>query len=231
MWTFVDPGFYQRCYAAKSPKVAKYGILTAVVFWIFFDFLTTTAGLYARVLLTDINPVMAFPRLGALVLPPFFLGIFIVGLLATIMSTLDSNAFLSAVTFGRDLIWRNKKDKSIKFYTRVGLVVTIAFSTLLIVLLPSVVKMWYTLGSLIIPSLLLPVMITFLNIKKYFKDGWILTSMLAGFFSSLIWYGIGIWSGSFETPIYIFNLQPFYVGLGANLTIILFNIFKEKGGK
>ncbi|RMG36529.1 MAG: hypothetical protein D6732_08125, partial [Methanobacteriota archaeon] len=63
-WTFVDPGFHQRCYAAKTPQLARKGILISVLFWFVFDFLTTSTGLYARALLTDINPVLSFPLLG-----------------------------------------------------------------------------------------------------------------------------------------------------------------------
>jgi len=103
--TLVEPAFYQRCYAARDEKVAKKGIAAAIVFWICFDFLTTTAGLYARVLLPDLaDPVQAFPALAAHVLPGFWQGVFTVGLLATIMSTVDSYAFIGSVTLGRDLI-------------------------------------------------------------------------------------------------------------------------------
>lgn len=105
--TLVEPAFYQRCYAARSEKTARRGIAAAIVLWIGFDFLTTTAGLYARVLLPDLaDPVQAFPALAAYVLPAFWQGVFTVGLLATIMSTVDSYAFLGAVTLGRDVVGR-----------------------------------------------------------------------------------------------------------------------------
>ena len=105
--TLVEPAFYQRCYAARDEKTARRGIVAAIGFWIVFDFLTTTAGLYARALLPDLaDPVQAFPALAALVLPGFWQGVFTVGLLATIMSTVDSYAFIGAITLGRDLIGR-----------------------------------------------------------------------------------------------------------------------------
>ena len=37
-WTFIDPGFYQRCAAAKNPDTAKKGILFSILFWAIFDF-------------------------------------------------------------------------------------------------------------------------------------------------------------------------------------------------
>ena len=73
----------------------------SIGFWIVFDFLTTTAGLYARAVLPDLaDPVAAFPALAAVALPGFWQGLFMVGLLATIMSTVDSYAFIAAVTAG-----------------------------------------------------------------------------------------------------------------------------------
>jgi len=103
--TLVEPAFYQRCFAAKTEKVARRGIFAAIGLWMVFDFLTTTAGLYARALLPDLaNPVQAFPALAAHVLPPFLQGIFTVAMLATIMSTVDSYAFICAVTLGRDVV-------------------------------------------------------------------------------------------------------------------------------
>ena len=52
---------------------------------------------------------MAYPMLAFKVLPPGMLGIFIVSLLAIIMSTIDSMSFVNAITFGRDIIWRLRK--------------------------------------------------------------------------------------------------------------------------
>jgi len=52
--TLVEPAFYQRCFAAQSEDTAKNGIFWAIGFWVVFDFLTTTAGLYARALLPDL---------------------------------------------------------------------------------------------------------------------------------------------------------------------------------
>ncbi len=62
LWTFADPGFHQRCYAAKTGDTAKWGIIISVFFMIIFDFLTTATGLYSRAVLPDLpNPVLSFP--------------------------------------------------------------------------------------------------------------------------------------------------------------------------
>lgn len=159
MATLVEPAFYQRCYAARTEQVARRGIAAAIGFWIVFDFLTTTAGLYARAVLPDLaDPVQAFPALAARVLPGFWHGVFTVGLLATIMSTVDSYAFLAAVTLGRDLVGRARgatEDVALG-YTRWALVAVAALAIVLALAAGSVVTIWKTLGSVGTPVLLVP---------------------------------------------------------------------------
>ena len=157
LWTFVDPGFYQRCAAAKSPQTAKKGILISIGFWFIFDMLTLSTGLYAKALLTAGDPLFAYPRLGAMVLPPLAYGIFITGLLATIMSTIDSLGLISAITFGRDILWRIQSPTSTDklkwnnestIFVRKGLIITAFIALILAFSIPSVVKLWYGLGSI-----------------------------------------------------------------------------------
>ena len=65
--TLVDPGFFQRAFAAKDPQVARRGVLWSIAFWILFDFMTTTAGMYARALLPHLlQGRLRRRRLGAL---------------------------------------------------------------------------------------------------------------------------------------------------------------------
>jgi SSS family solute:Na+ symporter len=162
--TLIEPAFYQRCYAAASERTAQRGIFAAIGFWIVFDFLTTTAGLYARVLLPDLaDPVQAFPALAAHVLPSFWQGLFTVGLLATIMSTVDSYAFICSITLGRDLVarWRSAAgvplDEAAALPAiRWSLLATAAVAIVLALTSGSVIQLWKSLGSVGTPVLLLP---------------------------------------------------------------------------
>ncbi len=161
MWTFADPGFHQRCYAAKSGNVAVKGIIISIFFWALFDFLTTSTGLFARASLPGITqPVLSFPLLAEEILPPGVKGIFYAGLFATIMSTSNSFLFLSGTTVGRDFIFRLKKEGSesyLKSYTVIGLIISGLLAILLAYAIPSVIEIWYTLGSLCIPAVILAV--------------------------------------------------------------------------
>ena len=128
LWTFADPGFHQRCYAAKTGNIAVKGIIISIFFWALFDFLTTSTGLYARALLPNLNqPVLSFPFLAENILPSGVKGIFYAALFATIMSTFNSFLFLSATTIGRDFIFRlnkNQNENKLKNYTMYGLIIS-----------------------------------------------------------------------------------------------------------
>lgn len=167
LWTFTDPGFHQRCYAAKNGRVAKYGIIISIFFWALFDFLTTSTGLFARASLPNLdNPILAFPLLAENILMPGLKGIFFAGLLATILSTLNSFLFLSATTIARDFIFHFPKfsdENKLKTYTRIGLIISSIISLILAYLFESIVLIWYTLGSICIPGLI------FLIIGAYYK--------------------------------------------------------------
>jgi len=159
LWTFVDPGFHQRSYAAKNDKVAFYGLLISVGCWFVFDFLTISNALFARAYLPNLeNPVYTYLIYADKILPVAFKGLFISAILATIISTLNSYVFISAQTFGHDIL-RNllKKNYNEILLVRIGLLITIFISTFLAILIPSVIELWYTLGSIFIPGLLFPV--------------------------------------------------------------------------
>lgn len=159
LWTFVDPGFHQRSYAAKTEKVAFYGLLISVLFWFIFDFMTTSTGLFARAYLPNLeNPVYSYLIYADKILPSTLKGLFFAAILATIISTMNSYNFISAQTIGNDILKKIiKKNFNEVLLVRVGLLITIILASILAILIPSVIDLWYTLGSIFIPGLLFPV--------------------------------------------------------------------------
>ncbi len=224
MWTLVDPGFHQRCYAAKTPQVARRGILVAICFWFVFDFLTTFTGLYARAIMPGIaDPKMSYPLLAERILPPVLKGLFYVGMLATVMSTVLSYTFLGAVTIGRDVIWRLKGetgDEHLTAYTRIGLVATGILAIALALGIPSVVTLWFTLGTICVPGLLAPVLGSYLLKRKMTKPA-CLTCMVGGFGTSLVWLLWGSLHKLQGYPDYWLKLEPMLPGLAVSFLILL----------
>ena len=209
LWTFVDPGFHQRCVAARSGAVARRGILLAVACWFAFDTLTITTGMYARAALPDIAPIDAYPMLADMLLPPVFKGLFFVALLAVAMSTVDSFSFLSAVTIGRDGLFRwTRRDKLLTRYTRIGWVVTLVTATALAWSMRSVIELWYTIGSIGLPGLLLPVLWSFTPLRQRSARS-ALACMLGGSLTALGWMVAGMLSDG----AYPLGWEPIYPGL------------------
>jgi len=228
LWTFADPGFHQRCYAAKSGSIAKWGIIISIFFWALFDFLTTTTGLFAKGVLPNLdNPVLAFPFFAEQVLPEGIKGIFYAALFATIISTQVSFLFLSGTTIGRDFVYRLSKDdteSNLKNYTIIGLIISGIIAILLAYFIPSVIEIWYTIGSLFIPGIILPVVSAYypkLKIDRIF----ILAEMIVAFLSSTIWYYL---KSEFASTPFLNEIEPMLVGLIFEILIHLTGLFVRK---
>ncbi|MFO7524779.1 MAG: sodium:solute symporter family protein [Ignavibacteriaceae bacterium] len=228
MWTFADPGFHQRSYAAKSGSIAVKGILISIGFWFLFDFLTTATGLYAKALLPEIEqPVWAFPLLAERVLAPGLKGIFYAALFATIISTLNSFFFLSATTISRDLIYKiqkQRKEAKLKFYTILGLIISGILSSVLAYYIPSVVEIWYTIGSLFIPGIIIPVISAYYP-KLKVNNNCIIAEMCVSVGASLLWL---IFRSSILENSGFYIIEPMLVGIVIALLIHGFGLLMYK---
>ncbi len=215
LWTFVDPGFYQRTAAASSPKIAQKGILVSVGFWFIFDILIITTGLYAAALYPNIEAAMSYPEMASRILPPFMYGIFLVGLFSTIMSTIDSNGFLSAITFGRDIILRvhQKDDAEETTHIQKGLVVMTFLAVLLAISIPSIVTLWYFIGSMVVPGILFPFILTFTSVKL--SENKCVFVIIIPVLVSATWFYYGHLSDN-----YPWHLEPFYPGIISSALLI-----------
>lgn len=211
LWTFADPGFHQRCYSAKTGSIAVKGILISVGIWIFFDFLTTSTGLFSRAVLGEVdNPILAYPLLAEEILSPGLKGLFYAALFATIFSTLNSFIFLSATTFSKDIAVKyfSKKINTV-LWTQIGLVVSGIIAVILAVSITSVIEIWYTIGSLLIPSLI------FLIVGSYYDKLLVskeiaIAEILLAFIAAVIWMLLrdgGVFSG------WLIEIEPMIVGL------------------
>ncbi|MCF6269241.1 MAG: sodium:solute symporter family protein [Melioribacteraceae bacterium] len=213
LWTFADPGFHQRCYSAKSENVAKYGIIISVFFWMLFDFLTTATGLYARALIPNMeNPVLSFPLLAESILGSGVKGLFYAALFATILSTLNSFLFLSATTFGRDFVFKLKgevDENNLIKYTRLGLIVSSIVSILLAYQFTSVVEIWYTIGSIVIPGIVLLVISGYIE-RLRISNRYALIESVTAVLSSLTWLFLRPY---FSENIILAEIEPMIIGM------------------
>ena len=193
-----------------------------------FDCLTILCGLYAIGYLQNDQALLTYPLLAINILPAGMFGIFIIGVLATLMSTIDSLSLISAITFGRDILWRISKhpqDSNPIPFIRRGLVIISVISLFLAFLIPSVVQLFYTLGSILIPGLILPFLWT-MNKTKILNDenftiNWIMVPVMV----SVVWFSISKLTGST-----FLGIEPFYPGMGASFIYLILLQVRGKYG-
>ncbi len=231
MWTLVDPNFYQRCYASKDATIPKKGILISLVFWMIFDICTTAIGLYAMATMPNIDAVTALPVYAADILPPVIAGIFFAGLLASIMSTIDSFSFSGAMNISHDIykniVNKNATEKEVIKMTRWGLVITFGLAAALAFTFRSIIWMIYALGTVGVSALLVPMVYGFFGPEKKPIHA-AFYSMLAAVIVSSSWLLNGYLNMKDGWPVYISGIEPMYPGLLTSL-IVFFGIgFFEK---
>jgi SSS family solute:Na+ symporter len=216
MQTLVEPTFYQRCYAAETPAVARRGVLISVGFWVLFDFLTTFTGLAARALMPQLhNPVLSYPELGRLVLPSAANALFAVGMFATVMSTAHSYLFLAAATIGHDVAPELAARVDERRWTMAGMVLIGAAAVGLALALRSVVAIWHDVGSIVTSALLLPVALSHGPERLRFRPGWAAVAMA---FTALVAVG---WILARSGGRYPLGLEPIFPALAVSALLWL----------
>lgn len=217
--TLVDPNFYQRCLAAKDVKTARRGILLATLIWVAFDFCTTFGAFYARAALPNADSSTAYLVYSVQLLPPGLRGFFLAGILATILSTLDSYLFLSGTVVAYDLAPRRWK----------GCVMFHHFGTIGVAVLAvgitrffhekNLVDIWKFFGGFSTACLLFPLLTGYAFPGKL-KDRNFVISCLGGVVSMTLFYMAGwMWDlGEFWE-----EFEPFYFGLAGSLPGIVFS--------
>ncbi len=158
--TFIDPNFHLRSAAAATPSIARKGMLLSVAGWMIFDLLTISTGLYAVAYTPVGSAVDTYIALSETVLPIAWKGLFAAGVIAAVMSTLDGYALVSATIIGRSIIDPMRRTPSVHSI-RHGLLVSTVLSCLAAWLVPSVVDLLFNTASLALPSLLLPMILSY----------------------------------------------------------------------
>ncbi|MBU1319950.1 MAG: sodium:solute symporter family protein [candidate division Zixibacteria bacterium] len=221
MATLIEPSFYQRCFAVRKVSTARNGILISIGCWAVFDFMTTSCGIYARAAIPQLeNPMSSFPELASLILPAGLLGVFMVALLATVMSTIDSYSFIAASTFGRDIVWRffGVPDGRITYWTRWGLLLSTVLSVAAALFFDSIIDIWHHFGSVGTPALLVPLFTSYVG-KRRMSPEWTAVSMICSGLLSLVWL---LSKSLMVSGEYWFGLEPIFPGLVLSLLVFMF---------
>lgn len=218
--TLIDPSFYQRCFAAKSPEVVKRGVLISTAIWFCFDICTTAGSLYARALLPKAEPAEAYFFYAVQLLPGGLKGFFIAGILAIILSTLNSFLFISSNTLSFDLL-RNRF-KNVVLTNRVALFAVGALAIAMSYLLHGSFKeIWLTLGSYFSACLLVPILVGYIYPHRI-SDNLFVASALSSAAAMTAWKLLPL-------PPFWSRIDAFYLGVLTGAAILVLFRGKRKG--
>ena len=211
-----EPAFFQRMFAAASPKEIKRGFAIGVPMWLSFDWCVTFLGILgaAAIGLAIIPEVEANEALFAIVgqyLPVGVMGIFVAGVLACAMSTADSYFLVAGGVIGvdlyRNIIKPDAKERNVERATKIGMLFSAAISIALALLFERIMEVWVFQATLIVTTSLIPVYFGAFSKKPQKKAA---GAAAAGFglIASIIWYVwtnfFGVWSEDWE--VYVIKL-------------------------
>jgi len=202
--TLVDPNFYQRVFAAKSTKIAKRGILISTVIWILFDICTTSGAMYAKAVIPEAAADKAYLIYALQILPDGIRGLVLAGILATILSTLDSYLFIAGTTVSYDMMPKKWKGKVSLYHLGIIFVGILAIAMGL-VFDGNIKTVWKTLGSYSASCLLLPVLYGYIFPGKI-KDMQFVFASILGVITVSIWRNISL-------PGFWQNVDELYMGI------------------
>jgi len=184
----VEPSFYQRIFAARSFKAARNAILIGIVLWGAYDWVVTVLGMAARtaVLQGALDPGIAgdhsLAHLLFAVLPVGLLGLFIAGVLAAQMSTMDSYCLVAGGSLCYDIyrpLFNRKASEAMLIRgTRIGILVAWCVGFTMASSFGQLLGLWVFMASFLISTTLAPILFG-LYIPAWRRP-------LAGFLSSIL---------------------------------------------
>lgn len=148
--SFAAADMWQRIFSARSTRVVKNSFFIVAILFLIFGFAMTLIGIAARNHFSAIDPNEAFFWGLSSLLPSWLLGVAIVMVLATIMSTIDTEVFLVASSIAKDFISRKKEGASDsnlpKIIGRTMIILTIT-SALIAIFVRDIITALFALAS------------------------------------------------------------------------------------
>ena len=134
---------------------------------------------------------------------------------------------MSGTTIGRDFVFRISKynnESKLKSHTIIGLLVSGILAALPAYLIPSVIQIWYTIGSLFIPGIILPVVSAYYP-KLRVSRKIISAEMIAAFVTSTVWYFV---RNEFANITLLKEVEPMLVGLFIAILVHFLGLISKK---
>lgn len=192
----ISPLYWTRAYSAKSPKIARDGIMSSLYAMVSHDWLLVIIGLTSVIILGKgiPNPDQVTLHLIVKILPVGLIGLVLSALIAAGLSTVNSTYMAGASNFGRDIYKdifnpRATQQQIVKM-GRVGLVLLAIISMIIGYFSKSLVDIMYYTGQVTIPVFIVPILAIFFYHKpKTAMSAYL--SMISGIIGAVLWLVLG----------------------------------------
>lgn len=204
---------WQRIWAAGDMQIAKKGFWISTIFGFLITIAIFSIGTFGSLIGVNVeDPALAFYAISQAVLPTYGLVIVITALMATIISSADSNLVAGASSVINDIIkprLKKKDDSTLVRNSRYAVLATSIISLFLALYIPRLIELWVTGTAMLTSSLLIPVMAA-LFWQKATKAGGV-TAIWGGLAVALLWQLLG----------HPYGLHPVYLGLPVSLILLV----------
>lgn len=123
---YADPAFYQRFSASDSPKAGRRAMLTCLLIWVVMDAVLCATGMMVNVVHPEMDPGQGYVALVLETLPVGLRALFVVALIGSAISALDSYLLCGGTLFAYDIygkLRKNPSQKELLLLTRISIVV------------------------------------------------------------------------------------------------------------
>ena len=214
----VDPGFYQRIFAANSYKQARNAMLISLLVWGAYDWLVTAGGMFAAsavhqgMLPEGLHSNDALLTAMIYALPVGLIGIFLAGVLATAMSTIDSYSLVAGANVAYDiyrpLLNPGATDQQLVRMTKIGIAISWTLGYGLAFMFDRLMSLWVFTATVLTSTVLVPIFMgLFWHGRKTPAAG--VLSSIVGFISVVGYYvlvsELGVENEVYGTYIWTFT--------------------------
>ena len=182
------PSFIQRTLISKDYKKTQSAIYIKSAIYMCFMICVTINGLIAYIIYPEMNANLAFPHLINHIIPTGLQGMVIVGLLAAVMSTADSDLNITSITIVKDFL-----EPIFKIHNQYYKLVIARISNLVIGILAIIISLYFTkIADLVIlisgfwgSIILIPLIFALFNITIHRYN--FIISCICGLSAFIIW--------------------------------------------
>lgn len=211
------PNFIQRALINKNATETTKAIYIKSVIYALFLVFVTLNGLVAYVIYPEQPSSLALPFLIDHIIPTGVQGVVVVGLLAAVMSTADSDLNVTSVSLVKDFLssmLQIKSQQKLLFIARVANVLLGSLAIIIALSFSSVVDLVIFVAGFWGPAIIVP--LTFALFGRVISTNGMILASVAGSISFVLWESL------FATP---FGLKGVFVGTMVNLIIFFTNLY------